>query len=166
MLAAELVGTFGALVLSVAIGLLQARLVDLSGANDTATRAGASVTVAYVQALVCGVVAGLLAFWSLRGQGSRAWPWYLVAGVLPGLAMLVTELLTRTGGGPLLDLVRSLSDEDAAAISVINFARLRSAMLIFFVGGLATVIAIGRTMRAATTAGDDNVDEATSTDDD
>ena len=158
VLAAGLAGTFGALVLSVAFGLLQPRLVDLFRASDTAGQAGATLTVAYVQALVCGALAGVLAFWSLRGHGSRAWPWYLLAGLTPGLALLVTEVLTRVGGAPLLDLVRSLSDADAAAIDVINFGRLRSGLLILFAGALTAMIAVGRTLRAAARPAPDDAD--------
>jgi hypothetical protein len=164
VLFAGLCGTLGVFLLGLVFSIMQPRLVDLfGGAASPASAVNASWTLAYVQAAVGGAVAGLLAFSILRRGGARAWPWYLLAGALPGMLLLVTELLTRTGGGALLGLVRGLSEGDALAIDLNNFARLRNAMLVIFVGGLAAMIAVGRTLRVsgAEPAEDDQADEPT-----
>ena len=156
VLAAGVAGTLGVLLLGLVVSMMQPRLVDLFGATASpASQINASWTLAYVQAAVGGILAGVLSFRLLRRHGSRAWPWYLLAGAAPGLLLLITEVLTRTGGAALLGLVRGLSDGDAIAVDLNNFARLRNAMLVLFIGGLTAMIAVGRTMRASAPAGGD-----------
>jgi hypothetical protein len=148
--AASLVATFVVFVVGVIFNVLQPRLTDLFGAGSTvSSQANASQIFAYVQAGVSGVAAGLIAFWFLRRHGSRAWPWYLLAGALPGLLLLLTELLTHLGGASLLGVVKSFSEGDRALVEFTDFARLRNALVVLFVGGLASMIAVGRTLRAA-----------------
>jgi hypothetical protein len=150
VLAAGVSATVAVLLLGLVVSMMQPRLVDLFGATASpASQINASWTLAYVQAAVGGIVAGALSFRVLRRHGSRAWPWYLLAGAAPGILLLTTELLTRTGGAALLGLVRGLSDGDAIAVDVNNFARLRNAMLVLFVGGLTAMVAVGRTLRAS-----------------
>jgi hypothetical protein len=149
VLAAGLVATFGALLIGLTAGTLQPGLVGLFGGRTTlASLATASWEVAYTVSIVAGVVSGVSAFWFLRRYGSRAWPWYLLAGALPGLLLLGTELLTRTGGAPLLDVVRNLDEGDRLVVDFTAWSRLRNAMVVTFIGGLAAMIAVGRTMRA------------------
>jgi hypothetical protein len=149
VLAAGLVATFGTLLIGLIAGTLQPGLVGLFGGRTTlASLATASWEVAYTVSIVAGLVAGILAFWFLRRYGSRAWPWYLLAGALPGLLLLVTELLTRTGGAPLLDVVRNLDAGDRLVVDFTAWSRLRNAMVVTFIGGLAAMVAVGRTLRA------------------
>jgi hypothetical protein len=149
VLAAGLVATFGTLLIGLIAGTLQPGLVGLFGGRTTlASLATASWEVAYTVSIVAGLVSGISAFWFLRRYGSRAWPWYLLAGALPGLLLLVTELLTRTGGSPLLDVVRRLDEGDRLVVDFTAWSRLRNAMVVTFIGGLAAMIAVGRTMRA------------------
>jgi hypothetical protein len=96
----------------------------------------------------------------LRGYGPRAWPWYLLAGALPGVTLLLTEVLTRTGGATLLDGVRSLSEGDQIAVDFSAFSRLRNAMVVMFVGGIAAMVAVGRTLQPAS----DGEDQTTESD--
>jgi hypothetical protein len=148
--AASIVGTFCLFLLGVVFNVLQPRLIELFGAGETlASQAGATTTFAYVQSSVCGIAAGLVAFWFLRRHGSRAWPWYLLAGALPGLLLLLSAALTRTGGASLLGIVRDFSEGDRMARDFIDFSLLRNALVVIFVGGLASMIAVGRTMRSA-----------------
>jgi hypothetical protein len=70
---------------------------------------------------------------------------------VPGLLLLATEALTRIGGASLLDAVRGLSEGDRVTVDFSAFARLRNAMVVLFVGGLAAMVAVGRTLRPATT---------------
>ena len=147
--AASLVATFGVFVVGVIFNVLQPRLTGVFGAGATvSSQANASQIFAYVQATVGGITAGLIAFWFLRRHGSRAWPWYLLAGALPGMLLLLTEVLTHLGGASLLGIVKGFSEGDRALVEFTDFARLRNAMVVLFVGGIASMIAVGRTMRA------------------
>ena len=150
VLAAGLLALVGVLLLGVAAGFVQPGLVGLFGAGRTLdSQVSAGWLAAYAVALVGGVAAGLLAFRMLRGYGPRPWPWYLLAGALPGLTLLATEVLTRAGGAALLDGVRSLSEGDQIAVDFSAFARLRNALVVTFVGGIAAMFAVGRTLRPA-----------------
>jgi hypothetical protein len=162
VLAAGLVALVGVLLLGLAAGFVQPGLVGLFGGGRTLdSQVSAGWLAAYTVAIAGGVVSGLLAFRMLRGYGPRAWPWYLLAGGLPGVTLLVTEVLTRTGGATLLDAVRSLSEGDQIAVDFSAFARLRNAMVVLFVGGIAAMVAVGRTLQATP----DGDAEATESDD-
>jgi hypothetical protein len=150
VLAAGLLASLAVLVVGVVAGLVQPGLVGFFGGGATLTsQVNASWTVAYVVAIVGGGAAGVLAFWLLRRHGPRAWPWYLLAGALPGFLLLATELLTRVGGASLLDVVRDLSEGDRLVVDFTAFSRLRNALIVTFVGGLAAMVAVGRTLGAA-----------------
>jgi hypothetical protein len=150
VLASGLLATFGVLLLGLVAGFAQPGLIGLFGGGRTLdSQVTANWTLAYLVAILGGVGAGVLAFWFLRRHGPRPWPWYLLAGAVPGLALLITEVLTRTGGGALLDAVRGLSEGDEYTVDFTAFSRLRNAMVVFFVGGFAAMIAVGRTMRSA-----------------
>lgn len=148
VLAAGLLGTIGALLVGLVAGFAQPDLVNLFGGNrGLDAQVNATFTVAYLVGVAAGVVAGGAAFWLLRRYGPRAWPWYLLAGVLPGVLLLAAELTTRIGGAGLLNLVRALSEGDRMTVDIAGFARLRNAMIVTFVGGLAALLAVGRTLR-------------------
>jgi hypothetical protein len=150
VLASGLLAMLGVLLLGLVAGLVQPGLVGLFGGGTTLdSQVTASYTLAYVVGAAGGVVAGIGAFWFLRRHGSRAWPWYLLAGALPGLLLLVAELVARIGGASLIEIVRGLSDGDRYAVDLGAFARLRNAMVVTFVGGLSAMVAVGRTLRAA-----------------
>jgi predicted membrane protein len=149
--AAALCAMLGTLVLGLLFSRLQTKLMHLFGATDTlSSQANASWVLAYLQAAAAGIMAGLFAFWFLRRYGTRAWPWYLLAGALAGLLLLISELVTRTGGASLIDAVRGFSEGDRLAVDFEAYARLRNAMIVTFIGGIAAMIAVGRTLRAAT----------------
>lgn len=149
VLAAGMVATFGTLLVGLVSGFLQPGLVGLFGGRNTlASQASASRWAAYTVAILGGLIAGLAAYWFLRRYGSRAWPWYLLVGALPGLLLFGTELLTRTGGSGLLNVVRDMSEGDRLTVDFAAWSRLRNAMLVTFIGGLAAMIAVGRTLRA------------------
>jgi hypothetical protein len=150
VLAAGLLASLGVLLIGLIGGFAQPGLVGfLDGDGTLDEQVSAGWTAAYLVGIVGGIVAGVAAFWLLRRHGPRAWPWFLLAGALPGAALLVTELLTRTGGAGLLTLVRGLSEGDGYAVEFTAFARLRNAMVVLFIGGLAAMVAVGRTLRPA-----------------
>jgi hypothetical protein len=147
--AAGIVGTFTVFALGLIFTVLQPWLTKLFGAGETIpSQAAAGRTFGYVQSAVSGLVAGLVVFWFLRRHGSRAWPWYLLAGALPGLLLLLTEALTQTGGASLLSIVKGLSEGDRAAVDFLDLSRLRNAFVVLFASGLTSMIAVGRTMRS------------------
>ncbi|SNS92834.1 hypothetical protein SAMN05421812_102393 [Asanoa hainanensis] len=105
-------------------------------------------------ALVAGLVAGLVPYVYLRRVtkrettegGALSWPFYMVTGAGVGIALLVTEVVTRVGGAQVLDAVASLSDFDRAFRAHVDADRLTYTLIVFFVGALTTTIAFGRTL--------------------
>lgn len=148
VLAAGLLGTLGALLVGLVAGFAQPDLVNLFGGDrGLDAQVNATFAVAYLVGVAAGVVGGGASFWLLRRHGPRAWPWYLLAGVLPGVLLLVAELTTRVGGADLLNAVRRLSEGDRMTVDIAAFARLRNAMIVTFIGGLTAMLAVGRTLR-------------------
>ncbi|REF95029.1 hypothetical protein DFJ67_0977 [Asanoa ferruginea] len=105
-------------------------------------------------AIVAGVVAGLVPFFYLRRVtrrettegGALRWPFYMLTGAGVGVALLITEVVTRVGGAQVLDAVASLSDLDRAYRAEVDGKRLVYALIVLFVGALAATIAFGRTL--------------------
>lgn len=148
VLASGLFATIGVLLLGLVAGLAQPNLVGLFGGGTTLdSQVTASYTLAYVVGVLGGILAGAVAFGILRRHPARVWPWYLLAGALPGLLLLTAELVARLGGASLIEIVRNLSDGDRYAIDLGAFSRLRNAMVVTFVGGLTALVAVGRTLR-------------------
>jgi hypothetical protein len=147
VLAAGLAGTSWVFFAGVVLGALQPQLNRLfSGASaDVAAQASASTGIAYLQSAIAGVLAGIMAYRSLRKE-PRPWPWFLAAGALPGLLLLVAEGLTRVGGGSLQNIVKGFSPFDQAVVEFTDFARFRHGLVVLFVGGIVAMIAVGRTM--------------------
>jgi hypothetical protein len=146
VLAAGLAGTSWVFFAGVVLGALQPRLNDLfAGGADVAAQASASTGIAYLQSAIAGVLAGIVAYRSLRRQ-PRPWPWFLAAGALPGLLLLVAEGLTHVGGGSLQGIVKGFSPFDEALVEFTDFARFRHGLVVLFVGGITAMIAVGRTL--------------------
>ena len=105
-------------------------------------------------ALVAGLVAGLVPFFYLRRVtrrettegGQLRWPFFMLTGAGVGVALLVTEVVTRVGGAQVLDAVASLSDLDRAYRAEVDGDRLVYVLTVLFVGALAATIAFGRTL--------------------
>jgi hypothetical protein len=152
VLTAGLVATVGVLLVGLVAGFAQPGLVGLFGGGKTLdSEVSAGWFAAYLVAIVGGVLAGLLAFRVLRRYGPRVWLWYLLAGMVAGVLLLATEGLTRVGGATLLNDVRGLSEGDRYTVDFTAFSRLRNGMVVFFIGGLTAMIAVGRTLRPAAT---------------
>jgi hypothetical protein len=136
---------------AVVLSLFQSPLRTLLGGGsspDSQISAGGWLAVIY--ALVQGIVAGLTAFTFLRRRGSgQAWPWYLLAGATPGLLDLVTVLVANIGGASLTRLASGFSELDAFSLTYVTQGYLTGALIVTFVGGIAAMIAVGRTMGRA-----------------
>ncbi|GGK05815.1 hypothetical protein GCM10010123_39710 [Pilimelia anulata] len=117
----------------------------LGGGDDPAGRVAAEGRFAVLSAVLCGLVAGAVAFAWLGRRGGR-WPRYLVAGAAPGLVLLVGEALTRVGGAKLIALTRGLSDADATLQGWLDGSRLNNALVVLFVGAITALILFGRTL--------------------
>lgn len=154
---AAVVASLGVLLITVVRELFKAELLDLFGAGETpASVLAAQRWVADLGSVVSGLAAGLIALFYLRRATNRTgpyavvrWPAYLVAGGSVGAMMLLTEVITRIGGGRVLALAGSVSESDRAFQDLANTSRIDSALIVFFVGALTALVAFGRTLRPA-----------------
>jgi len=145
--AAGIVATLVVFLAGVLFNLVQPQLTNLFDTGNTLqSQASASEVFAYTQSAVSGLLAGIAGYWYLRRRDERPWPWYLLAGALPGLLLLATEALTHLGGSSLFGIVKGFSAWDRAMVEFTDFARFRNALVVLFVGGLTAMIAVGRTL--------------------
>jgi hypothetical protein len=153
VVAAGACGALGVFVVGLVERAFEPDLRDLFGAGDSpesvVVAAGWAVLTA---SLVAGLVAGLLGYLYLRRSGPARlrWPAYLVAGAMPGLLVLLAELVTRLGGARLFQLVSAVSVDDQQVLDYFHGARLNRAMVVLFVGALVAIFLLGRTLRPAT----------------
>jgi len=119
----------------------------LGGGSTPDSQISAGGWLAVIYAIVQGLVAGLMAYAFLRRRGhGQAWPWYLFAGAMPGLLELVTVLIAKIGGAGLIRLASGFSELDAFSLDYVTQGYLTGALIVTFVGGIAAMIAVGRTM--------------------
>jgi iron complex transport system permease protein len=136
-------------LLGVLLTFAQGVLFGMFGAGDSpSSQVGAANWYSLTQAVVSGIVAGVLVHRLLRGSGVR-WVWIAVAGAGPGLLQVVGEILTRTAGARVLDLAGKVSALEKTVQQMLSGARLNSAMIILFVGAITAAIAVGRTLKPA-----------------
>jgi iron complex transport system permease protein len=136
-------------LLGVLLTFAQGVLFGMFGAGDSpSSQVGAANWYSLTQAVVSGIVAGVLVHRLLRGSGVR-WVWIAVAGAGPGLLQVVGEILTRTAGARVLDLAGQVSALEKTVQQMLSGARLNSAMIILFVGAITAAIAVGRTLKPA-----------------
>jgi hypothetical protein len=142
-------GAIAVFAVGVLLTFLQDMLFGLFGAGDSsASRAGAAGWYGLTQAVVSGLVAGLLGYLLLR-RTQPPWPWYALAGAGPGLLLVVSEILTRTAGARVLDLAARVSELELTVQRMLSGSRLNSALIVLFVGAITAIIAVGRTIRPA-----------------
>jgi len=119
----------------------------LGGGSTPDSQISAGGWLALTFAVAQGVVAGLTAYAFLRRRGhGQAWPWYLLAGAIPGLLELATVVVAKVGGAGLIRLASGFSELDAFSLSYVTQGYLTGALIVTFVGGIAAMIAVGRTM--------------------
>ena len=142
--------TFGPFLLDFLPNLWQGQLLRLFGAGSTVeSQFNAVRNLSLVEAIVAGLVAGLVAFWYLRRtSGTRlGLLGYLAAGATPGVLLLVGEVVTRIGGARLFDAAGKLSEFDQVVIDYTNGSRLNHGLVVLFVGGFAALIGFGATLK-------------------
>ena len=123
----------------------------LLGAGDTlASQANASQTFAYVQS---ERRRASRPGWSPSGSCAATAPapgrGTCSPARCPACCCCSPRCSPVLGGASLLGIVRDFSEGDRALVEFTDFARLRNALVVLFVGGIASMIAVGRTMRAA-----------------
>jgi hypothetical protein len=105
-----------------------------------------------LQAILMGLV-GLYALQHLRGE-RRPWFWYPLAGALPGLLLLLAELLTRLGGSVLTKLVQGVQSDSQSLLEP-SAEQLRNAVIVLAVGGAVCLVAGMRTLARSRETSDD-----------
>jgi hypothetical protein len=150
VVAAGVTGALGGFVVGLVERIFEGDLRHVFGARDSAESVvTASAWLVLAGAVVAGVVAGAAGYAYLRRSrrdGPR-WPAYLLAGAMPGLFMLLAEVVTRLGGARLFQLVGAAGPDDRSVLSYVAAARLDRALIMVFAGALAAVILFGRTIR-------------------
>ncbi|NUO57039.1 MAG: hypothetical protein HOV78_10270 [Hamadaea sp.] len=155
MLQAGLTATLPVIVLGYLVGHFSEPLLKLFGDDGTvAARYSASGYIGMTEALVQGLVAGIVAFTLLRRGGPirvkdnrLVFAAYAFAGALPGLIIGLAEIFTRVGAARLIDLTTAFSDYDKVLFGWGNGNRTNQALVVFFIGALAALILYGRTIK-------------------
>lgn len=143
-----LAAMLGMLAVGAGLALVQHPVKSLLGAGETiGSQVNAANGLFYISALLSGCAAGLIAFLFLRRRGYR-WPWVALAGALPGLILLASELVTRLGGMPLLSAVGQLSIFDKFMVDDSASHRFVNAQIVGFVGAIVAIVAVGVSMRS------------------
>ncbi|WP_162908084.1 hypothetical protein [Allorhizocola rhizosphaerae] len=138
--------TLTALVLFFVVAFNSNWLLRLFGDDGTlAGREAANGLLAGAQALTIGLIGGLVAFFTMRRSGSR-WPAYLIAGGMPGLLWIVGDIVTRLGTAKLLTLAASDASGDRHIQQGLELGRINTGLVLFFVGAITAIIALGRTL--------------------
>jgi hypothetical protein len=123
-------------------GVLQVQLTTLLGggpAADPAAQATANTRFTYGQSILTGLAAAYFAYRNLSGE-KKAWPWFLIAGALPGGLLLAAEGFIRLGGSSVIRLVHATGVDNAALVGLTDWSRLRHALIVFAVGGVVAAI--------------------------
>jgi iron complex transport system permease protein len=144
-----LAAMLGVLAVGAGLALVQHPVKSLLGAGETVgSQFNAARGLFLISALLSGCAAGLTAFVFLRQRGYR-WPWVALAGALPGLILLASEVVTRLGGMPLLSAVGQLSIFDQFMVDDSASHRFVNAQIVGFVGAVVAIIAVGLSMRSS-----------------
>ena len=139
-------GGIAVFLAGVLLTFAQEFLFGMFGAGESsASRVGAASWYSWTQAALGGIIAGVIAFYSLRRSG-LTWPWFTLAGAGPGLLLVVGEIITRTAGARVLDLAGRVSELELTVQQMLSGTRLNSALIVLFVGAFAAMILIGRTL--------------------
>jgi len=157
VLAAVCWGSIAVFVVGFVLNLFQNPVLDALGAGDSEqSQTHAAQWFSFVQSLLSGVAAGILAHRLLRRARRRAGgadvgpAYYFLAGGGPGLLLLVGEVLTRTAGARVLDLAGQVSVLELTVQKLLSGARFNSALIVLFAGAISAAIAYGAGLKPAT----------------
>ncbi len=145
---AGIAATLAVFLVEFTIQVFQSPLRGVFGGNSTGvSQWNAGTRLAVTEALVGGLAAGLVAFWYLRRSGTPArLVSYLCAGALPGVVLLVAEVVTRIAGRQVFAAVAGLSEGDRVLLDYWKNSRLNQALVVLFVGAIVALICFGRTL--------------------
>jgi hypothetical protein len=150
VVAAIAAASVGVFLIGFVLNLFQEPVLNAFGAGDTASSANAAQWFSYSQAALGGLTAGIISYLLLRRAGTGVrWPLYALAGAGPGLLLVIGELLSRTAGAEVLELAGKVSGLEKTVQEILSTARLNNALIVLFVGALAAIIAVGRTLGPA-----------------
>jgi hypothetical protein len=157
VLAAVCWAAIGVFLVGFVLNVFQDPVLKALGSGDTdVSQTNAANWFTFLQAFLSGLAAGLIAYAVLRRRRAPgaevAWPFYALAGAGPGLLLVVGEALTRTAGSRVLELAGKVSELELVVQQMLSGARFNSALIVLFVGAISATIAIGRTIRPATEA--------------
>ncbi len=133
------------------LGVLQPQLLNLLGGGkdaDAAAQATADTRFLYLAAAAAGLLAAVHASRTMRVEGSSA-GWYLIAGGLPGIILILSEVLVSRGGTALATLVHGFTAGDAPTADPGSAARMRDALIVLAVGAVVSFLNGLRHVRAA-----------------
>lgn len=149
---AGVAATLTTFLVGILFSLAKPRLLSVFGAGASVVGDyQANTRVALLLSLISGLAAGVVGYlWLRRREPGARWPGFLLAGITPGVLLLVAELVTRVGGAQLLGQAKKLSPEDAAVVSYLGGTRLDHALIVLFVAAIVAVVLHGRTLGSAT----------------
>ncbi len=139
--------TLTALVCFSVLQIFSSPLLRFFGADGTvAGNESANGYLRITQAMLMGILGGLFAFWVMRREGMTRWQLFLLAGGMPGLVWILGDVFTRLGTAKLLTLASNDALGDRIIQHSLGGGRIVTGMLLFFLGSITAIIALGRTM--------------------
>lgn len=127
-------------------------LLKVFGGDGTvAGNQAANGLLAGAQALTAGLIGGLIAFLVMRHDARTSgvalrWPGYLFAGGTPGLLWIVGDVFARIGTSRLLTLASADATGEQMFQNGLSWGRIFTGMVLFFVGSITALVALGRTL--------------------
>jgi hypothetical protein len=147
VLAAGLAGALAMAVIQFVAALFTAQLRGLLDGSGTGQEVGnAELQLALVVGVVAGVVAGLISFTVLRRLRPVGMSGHVAAGAAAGAFLLVAEVVSRVTVPLLVSAAGGRTGDDPLVVQLTGQARLNGALVVFFVGAITGVIALGRSM--------------------
>ncbi|MGH3662298.1 MAG: hypothetical protein ACRDT1_11945 [Micromonosporaceae bacterium] len=117
-------------------------LLDGSGAGPEV--ADAVRRLAMITGVAAGIAAGVIAYQVLRRHRPVGLAGHIAAGGAAGAFLLISEVVSRIALAVVVSAAGGLHTGDTLVLHLTGEARLNSALVIFFVGALTSLIALGR----------------------
>ena len=147
VLAAGLTAALAVAVIQVVAALFTAELRGLLDGSGTGQEVGnAELQLSLIIGIAAGVVAGLVSYAVLRRLRPVGLSGHVAAGAAAGAFLLVSEVVSRVAVPLLVRAAGGSTGDDPLVVQLIGQARLNAAVVVFFVGAITGVIALGRSM--------------------